>query len=122
MGSEMCIRDRIDPHTAVAFEAANRLDKFQGPNDSQVILSTAHPAKFADAVVSSISADSDEAQAQDFFNKNVLPAEMRGLLEKERRVIDVRGEDAQTSDTDRFARLVERTREIIEERGFHGSS
>lgn len=112
----------IDPHTAVAFEAANRLDKFQGPNDSQVILSTAHPAKFADAVVSSISADSDEAQAQDFFNKNVLPAEMRGLLEKERRVIDVRGEDAQTSDTDRFARLVERTREIIEERGFHGSS
>ncbi|WFD35143.1 threonine synthase [Malassezia cuniculi] len=112
----------IDPHTAVAFEAANRLAKFKGPLDSQVILSTAHPAKFSEAVVSSIAAGSSSQKAQEFFDSKVLPVEMHGLLEKERRVVDVRGQDAQTSESDRLGRLIQRTREIIEAQGFHSSS
>ncbi len=37
----------IDPHTAVAVSAASELDEVEGP---VVVLSTAHPAKFPDAV------------------------------------------------------------------------
>jgi threonine synthase len=41
----------IDPHTAVAAEAAERIPASAAP---QVILSTAHPAKFPDAVAKAI--------------------------------------------------------------------
>jgi threonine synthase len=48
------------------------------------VLSTAHPAKFSEAVTKALSA----LQGFD-FEQDVLPQEFRGLLEKERRVIDV---------------------------------
>lgn len=100
----------IDPHTAVAFEAANRLVKSE--KYPQVILSTAHPAKFAEAVVSSIASASDEASAQHFFETRVLPKEMHGLLERERRVKPV--EPAEQGAT-KLERLIARTKEIIEQ-------
>jgi threonine synthase len=50
----------------------------------QVVLSTAHPAKFSEAVTKAFSA----SQGFD-FERDVLPREFRGLLEKERRVVDV---------------------------------
>ncbi|KAH9011685.1 hypothetical protein EDB84DRAFT_1538857 [Lactarius hengduanensis] len=54
------------------------------PSVVQVILSTAHPAKFSEAVTKAL------ATSQSFdFEWDVLPQEFRGLLEKERRVIDV---------------------------------
>lgn len=54
------------------------------PSVVQVILSTAHPAKFSEAVTEAL------ATSQSFnFERDVLPQEFRGLLEKERRVIDV---------------------------------
>ena len=37
----------IDPHTAVAVAAARRIERGEGP---RVVLATAHPAKFPDAV------------------------------------------------------------------------
>lgn len=111
----------VDPHTAVAFEAADRLARFRSPLDSQIVLSTAHPAKFSEAVVSSLATENNGDKVQQFFNENVLPPELRGLLEKERRVVRVRGEDAHTDETDRLARLIARTREIIEELGFQHS-
>jgi threonine synthase len=48
------------------------------------VLSTAHPAKFSEAVTKALST----SQGFD-FDRDVLPHEFRGLLEKERRVIDV---------------------------------
>jgi hypothetical protein len=50
----------------------------------QVVLSTAHPAKFSEAVTKGLST----LQGFD-FERDVLPQQFRGLLEKERRVVDV---------------------------------
>ncbi|KAI0089429.1 tryptophan synthase beta subunit-like PLP-dependent enzyme [Irpex rosettiformis] len=74
----------VDPHTAVGLHAA---EVVAGQNDAstvQVVLSTAHPAKFSEAVTRAL-----EGAAGFDFEKDVLPVEFRGLLEKERRVIDV---------------------------------
>ncbi|KAK0538628.1 threonine synthase [Tilletia horrida] len=100
----------VDPHTAVGFEAADRLRSGSKVQSSthQVVLSTAHPAKFSDAVVSSL-----ESAGADFdFERDVLPPEMHGLLEKERRVRDVRLADGQ-GDAD-FAKLVDATRKVLD--------
>ena len=56
------------------------------PSTVQIVLSTAHPAKFSEAVTRALQ------DAPSFnFEKDVQPSEFKGLLEKERRVIDVRG-------------------------------
>lgn len=47
-------------------------------------MSTAHPAKFSEAVTRAL-----EGAVGFDFEKDVLPVEFKGLLEKERRVIDV---------------------------------
>ena len=48
------------------------------------MLSTAHPAKFSEAVTRALQ-DSPSFN----FERDVLPVEFKGLLERERRVIDV---------------------------------
>jgi len=73
-----------DPHTAVGFTAARRIAPRNPPNVYQVILSTAHPAKFSDAVTQALSVNPSFN-----FNNDVLPPEFKGLLDKKRRVIDV---------------------------------
>jgi len=73
-----------DPHTSVALSAARIVSTKNPPSVVQVILSTAHPAKFSEAVTNALST----AQGFD-FERGVLPQEFLGLLEKERRVIDV---------------------------------
>jgi threonine synthase len=68
------------------------------PNTYQIVLSTAHPAKFSEAVSRALE------NASNFdFDRDVLPAEFRGLLEKERRVLHVERPD------------VELVKEVIEE-------
>ena len=53
-------------------------------NTVQIVLSTAHPAKFSEAVAKAL------VNEQSFnFERDVLPDEFRGLLDRERRVIDV---------------------------------
>lgn len=54
------------------------------PEVHQVILSTAHPAKFSEAVTRALAASPSFD-----FEHEVLPVEFKGLLEKPRRVIDV---------------------------------
>ncbi|CDU22245.1 probable THR4-threonine synthase (o-p-homoserine p-lyase) [Sporisorium scitamineum] len=76
----------VDPHTAVGFKAAANVAGSTKPH--QIVLSTAHPAKFAEAVTSSL----EKAGAEFDFERDVLPKEMAGLLEKERRVISVKPE------------------------------
>ena len=62
------------------------------PSTHQIILSTAHPAKFSEAVTRALSALPSSHSNFD-FEKDVLPDEFRGLLEKEKRVIEVERPD-----------------------------
>lgn len=59
------------------------------PSTIQVVLSTAHPAKFSEAVARALSS-SPTFQ----FERDVLPEEFKGLLERERKVIDVEAPEA----------------------------
>jgi len=68
----------------VGFAVARRIAPQNPPNIHQVVLSTAHPAKFSDAVTRALSTNPSFN-----FNSDVLPPEFKGLLEKKRRVIDV---------------------------------
>ncbi|MCO5585217.1 hypothetical protein L7F22_039149 [Adiantum nelumboides] len=97
----------VDPHTAVGFNAANRV---QSGDVVQIVLSTAHPAKFAEAVTSSL----ESANVPFDFEKDVLPKEMVGLLEKERRVEDVRLADAADSKGSTVDRLCQATRQVLD--------
>ena len=58
------------------------------PNVIQIVLSTAHPAKFSESVTKALASHSNFN-----FNRDVLPKEFVGLLDKPRRVIDVERAD-----------------------------
>ncbi|KAI0657478.1 tryptophan synthase beta subunit-like PLP-dependent enzyme [Cubamyces menziesii] len=73
-----------DPHTAVGLCAARRVAAQNPPQTHQVVLSTAHPAKFSEAVTRAL-----QGSPSFNFERDVLPPEFKGLLERERRVIDV---------------------------------
>lgn len=76
----------LDPHTAVGVCAAERLIAADKDKSIQYIsLSTAHPAKFADAVNEALS--SFEGYS---FEKDVLPAELKKMatLEKKIRLVE----------------------------------
>ncbi|KAG2367458.1 tryptophan synthase beta subunit-like PLP-dependent enzyme [Suillus spraguei] len=76
-----------DPHTAVGLHVAGVLSP--PPNTIQVILSTAHPAKFSEAVTSAL----DGVPGFDF--DSVLPKAFKSLLTMERRVIEVERPDVE---------------------------
>ncbi|SCU87919.1 LAMI_0D08020g1_1 [Lachancea mirantina] len=76
----------LDPHTAVGVCATKR--QILKDNDSSInyiSLSTAHPAKFADAVNEALSSFPEYS-----FEKDVLPAELKKLstLEKKIKLVD----------------------------------
>ncbi|KAI0712738.1 tryptophan synthase beta subunit-like PLP-dependent enzyme [Cerioporus squamosus] len=73
-----------DPHTAVGLCAARTVASQNAPNVRQIVLSTAHPAKFSEAVTRAL-----QGSPSFDFERDVLPPEFKGLLERERRVIDV---------------------------------
>lgn len=77
-----------DPHTAVGLAAARRIAPSNDPTTIQIVLSTAHPAKFSEAVSQALSPVSTFN-----FDRDVLPDEFKGLLEREKRVIDVERPD-----------------------------
>lgn len=77
-----------DPHTAVALHAANILAKSNPSNVVQIVLSTAHPAKFSEAVTKSL-----QASPAFNFEEQVLPDDFKGLLTLPRRVIEVERPD-----------------------------
>ncbi|KZV63071.1 tryptophan synthase beta subunit-like PLP-dependent enzyme [Peniophora sp. CONT] len=72
-----------DPHTAVALAAATRIAPTNS-GSTRIVLSTAHPAKFSEAVTKALNGSMGLN-----FERDVLPKEFVGLLERERRVIDV---------------------------------
>ncbi|KAI0772866.1 tryptophan synthase beta subunit-like PLP-dependent enzyme [Trametes elegans] len=73
-----------DPHTAVGLRAALTVAPHNPPEVTQVVLSTAHPAKFSEAVTRAL-----QGSPSFDFERDILPPEFKGLLERERRVIDV---------------------------------
>ncbi|KAF4613297.1 hypothetical protein D9613_011174 [Agrocybe pediades] len=77
-----------DPHTAVGLAAARIVASQNPPNVHQIVLSTAHPAKFSEAVSRAL-----EGSPSFNFDRDVLPKEFHGLLDKEKRVIDVERPD-----------------------------
>ncbi|XP_006455293.1 hypothetical protein AGABI2DRAFT_226720 [Agaricus bisporus var. bisporus H97] len=79
-----------DPHTAVGLAAAKTIASNNTPNTYQIVLSTAHPAKFSEAVSRAL-----ENVSNFDFDRDVLPAEFRGLLERERRVLQVERPDVE---------------------------
>ncbi|KAJ8123690.1 hypothetical protein O1611_g9535 [Lasiodiplodia mahajangana] len=74
----------LDPHTAVGVAAAMRSIAKSNGGVNHISLSTAHPAKFSGAVESALQGESSFN-----FDQQVLPAEFRDLLHKEKRVIFV---------------------------------
>jgi threonine synthase len=94
-----------DPHTAVGFAAAKIIASHKyavdphsplfplislcsSPSTVQIVLSTAHPAKFSEAVTRALQSSSHFN-----FERDVLPKEFHGLLDKEKRVVDVERPD-----------------------------
>lgn len=78
----------VDPHTAVGLAAAEAIASTPSVSPStsptQIVLSTAHPAKFSEAVNEAL------ANSPGFdFESQVLPEEFKGLLEREKRIIEV---------------------------------
>ncbi|KAF9078441.1 tryptophan synthase beta subunit-like PLP-dependent enzyme [Rhodocollybia butyracea] len=78
----------VDPHTAVGLSAAARMAQHNPLSYNQIILSTAHPAKFSEAVSTAL-----EDSPQFNFESQIMPEEFKGLLQKERRVVDVESAD-----------------------------
>lgn len=75
----------LDPHTAVGVTAAERsLGRNAGV--PHISLSTAHPAKFAGAVELAL-----KGQEGFVFEEKVLPAELKGIEGREKRVREVEG-------------------------------
>jgi threonine synthase len=56
----------------------------------QVVLSTAHPAKFSEAVTKALGSAGELN-----FERDVLPEEFRDLLQRERRVINIKNVDVE---------------------------
>ncbi|EIN14475.1 tryptophan synthase beta subunit-like PLP-dependent enzyme [Punctularia strigosozonata HHB-11173 SS5] len=98
-----------DPHTAVALAAAKIVKSTSAPNTVQIVLSTAHPAKFSEAVTKALAGVSRHATREFNFERDVLPDEFRGLLDKERRVINV-----ERPDVEEVKRVIERFAQATE--------
>ncbi|KIY44485.1 tryptophan synthase beta subunit-like PLP-dependent enzyme [Fistulina hepatica ATCC 64428] len=79
-----------DPHTAVGLAAADAVAQNNFANVYQIVLSTAHPAKFSEAVSQALESSCDFD-----FERDVLPQEFRGLLQKEKRIIQVERPDVE---------------------------
>lgn len=81
-----------DPHTAVGLHVADSFARTENSVEPvvQVVLATAHPAKFSAAVNQALgTADGFD------FDRDVLPDEFRDFLARERRVIDVDRPDSE---------------------------
>ncbi|KAG0283639.1 threonine synthase [Linnemannia gamsii] len=74
----------MDPHTAVGVKAAETVIPKIDSQNIVISLSTAHPAKFSDAVERALK-DQEGVVFEEFF-KAVLPKEFDGLMTAERRV------------------------------------
>lgn len=74
----------MDPHTAVGVTAASVVLPKMDSHNIVISLSTAHPAKFSEAVEKALK-DQEGVNFEEFF-KTVSPKEFEGLMTAERRV------------------------------------
>lgn len=80
-----------DPHTAVGLTVAQIISSESSAKSPpiRISLSTAHPAKFSEAVAEAL-----RSFPVFNFDRDVLPEEFQGLLQKEQRIIGVESADA----------------------------
>lgn len=71
----------LDPHTAVGVAATKRIISKDNSEVKYISLSTAHPAKFSEVVNKALSSAENYS-----FEKDVLPAELKALSTKEKRI------------------------------------
>lgn len=71
----------LDPHTAVGVAATKRIISKDSSEVKYISLSTAHPAKFSEVVNKALSSAENYS-----FEKDVLPAELKALSTKEKRI------------------------------------
>ena len=71
----------IDPHTAVGVNTSYTFIKQDNEPVEYISLSTAHPAKFSEVVNKALSSFDGYS-----FEKDVLPAELKALSTKEKRI------------------------------------
>ena len=104
----------VDPHTAIGLCTSDQLNAKADTNSLQICLATAHPAKFSEAVTLSLLGKGDESRsALKFdFDRDVLPVELHGLLDRERRVVNVQ---VGTRKPD-LARLADEIKKVIEKK------
>ena len=70
-------RAMLDPHTAVAYSAALRFQRATGARAPIVVLATAHPAKFADAVREETGIEPDLPEAErDWRSRTLLAVDL----------------------------------------------
>ena len=74
----------LDPHSAIGVAVARRSIDRTGSHIPHISLSTAHPAKFSEAVKLALKHDNSFD-----FEKKVLPPELDKLSRMEKRVITV---------------------------------
>lgn len=103
----------VDPHTAVGLAATERVVSAESSNGTttHITLSTAHPAKFDEAVQRALPS----GQFADFdFDSQVLPEELRQLAGLEKRVTRVKGEEGVR---DLIAKIADESREATPSNG-----
>lgn len=71
----------VDPHTAIGVAATYRYLRGDSGDHQYISLSTAHPAKFSEVVNKAL----DEFDTYS-FERDVLPAELKALSQKEKRI------------------------------------
>ncbi|KAG8856272.1 threonine synthase [Serendipita sp. 411] len=79
-----------DPHTAVGLYAASKFASTNPEGVIQIVLSTAHPAKFSEAVTKAL-----RSSPSFNFETQVLPSEFKGLLDRPRKVVEVERPDVE---------------------------
>jgi threonine synthase len=78
------IGEVLDPHSAIGVAAAKRSIGRSGSHIPHISLATAHPAKFSEAVNLALKHENGFD-----FEKRVLPPELLGLAQMEKRVTTV---------------------------------
>lgn len=78
----------LDPHTAVGISATKKQMKKDNESIHYISLSTAHPAKFAEAVNQALSSFKDYS-----FEKDVLPETLKHLSALKKRLIYIESPD-----------------------------
>ncbi|MCL2081803.1 MAG: threonine synthase [Oscillospiraceae bacterium] len=93
----------IDPHTAVAVSVLLEEEGFSQKDTPYMVVSTAHPGKFPEAVLSALSIEYNGNPIEALQGYTAIPAPLLGLEEKEKRFLSSVSPDAIFDVVEQFA-------------------